>query len=732
MGFGSRRLGLVLAMSAGLWISVTAQADPVSSSTSSPSASSPRRPRIGLVLSGGGARGLAEIGVLKALEEAGIPIDCIAGASMGAVVGGLYAAGVPADSLEKLAARPEMLRPPNSFADLTVYQKRCLRPRSFGLYFYGWEYRLPRSLYNDFNINWTLVEHAAAASLESGGDFDKLPIPFRTLALDLDSGDLIDFRSGDLARAIRSSMSVPVAFPPIPMRDPNRLLVDPGPRENLPIRLAREMGAERIIAVDCTVRWDKREVTGEASQVALQWVRVLSARVDSLHIKDWDVWIAPRVRKEGLVSFDHPEEDIKAGYQAAWSQMDRIRALFPPGTLPVRTRRCTVRDLTRDLGPLRLASVHLRGRSGTYTWVPRMELRLKPGDPFTLDALGQGLRRLYNTGHYESIWPSLARADSNQIAVDLDLEERAPTYVSLGLLYDNGRKANVDLEVQRDNLLHVGETLQGSLFLGNYYDGAEAGIGSSHVRGVPFGFDLLLRADRLRYIQSAGPVFQRRSRLVELSTSLPGGRDGLLLAGARLEREIGTEAEGVQDWNALDRILFGTLLVDQTDERVLPTRGERIRLHYEARQGGSVAPVVQSFSSLLSFNLPAGPLSFGAKGEVAGLSGRNPAFRHWHRLDLTHATDGRFEKGLYSPDIARGSFTVSLRPAANLSLWTTGTAGMKTNAFQALRNARTARGLEGGLLQRTSVGPVMLGAALEKKRAPFLFVQIGYDVPDQP
>jgi len=690
------------------------------------------RPRVALVLSGGGARGLAQIGVLRALEEEGIPIDGIAATSMGAVIGGLYAAGITADSLTRLAERGEFFDTPGDWEDLTAFQKWMVPPRTAGLYFAGWEYRLPRSLIGDYGVNWLLLEHAIPAGLSARGDFDRLPIPFRTQALDLYSGEVITLRGGDLARAIRSSMSIPVAFPPIPTHAPRRLYIDPGTINNLPIHLARELGCDRIIAVNCIGPWEDR-IVGEAPPlVAGALLRILSQRVDSLAIGGWDVWIQPDLGRTGMLDFDRNLELVELGYQAARGQMDRIRALFPPGVLPAPNCRPTARDLERQLGPLRVAWVRLGERTSSYNWVPKRELRLEPGDLFTRQALDRGLRRLYGTQHYESVWPELSLADSGQVGIRLELEERASTYLSVRLLYDNTRQANVNVEVQRDNLLRVGETIYASASVGSFRKGAEAGVRSSHLRGVPFGLDLHLGTFEDRYQQSGREPYRHRQDAVEAGTSMGLGSARLLRAGVRYERVLGTGAADVADWSEHNLRATADYVEDTTDERELPTRGRRIAVRYGVDLDDWPEQPVQHIAGRVEGSVSAGPVSFTAGARGAGVSGRSPAFSDWSRLDLTRATTGRFESGLYAPSVGTALAVLALRPVSTLAFWTQGQIGVRGATFEQARRSRPARGLETGLLQRTPLGPIFLGAAFERGRSAHLFIQFGHDADRLP
>src|ERR1700684_2600482 len=241
MGKLTLRLGLAWALCAGsLWSAGSwADADPAP------------RPRICLVLSGGGARGMAHIGVLKVLEELRIPIDCIAGTSMGAVVGGLYASGMSAREIEATMRSVDWQEafhdaPPRR--DLAFRRKQddrnFLVRLPLGLQHH--KILLPKGFIQGQNLQETLRQLTLPFSNTT--NFDQLPTPFRAVATDLESGEAVLLDRGDLSIAMRASMSAPGVFAPVDYR--GRLLVDGGLAENLPINVARAMNADILIVSD--------------------------------------------------------------------------------------------------------------------------------------------------------------------------------------------------------------------------------------------------------------------------------------------------------------------------------------------------------------------------------------------------------------------------------------------------------------------------------------------------
>src|SRR5690554_3421741 len=211
------------------------------------------RPRVGLVLSGGGAKGMAHVGVLRVLEEMKIPVDMVVGTSAGSAVGALYASGMPISEIERRFLEMDWL---SSFRDDPGRVYKPVRRKQA-----DWKYPLTPGLGVSLdglhvgagiiagqNLGFILNELTHSVSLVE--DFDRLPILFRAVATDLETGEMVVLGKGNIATAIRASMSIPGVYAPVSLN--GRLLVDGGIAANLPVSVAREMGADIIIAVDIT------------------------------------------------------------------------------------------------------------------------------------------------------------------------------------------------------------------------------------------------------------------------------------------------------------------------------------------------------------------------------------------------------------------------------------------------------------------------------------------------
>ncbi|MCZ6895182.1 MAG: patatin-like phospholipase family protein, partial [Gammaproteobacteria bacterium] len=212
-------------------------------------------PKVGLVLAGGGAKGASHVGVIKVLEELGVPIDYIAGTSMGAVVGGLYASGMNAAQLEEAVKSIDW---GDIFNDKPTREDRDFRRKlddegsliRYKLGFKDGEFQLPRGVILGQKLN--LVLRSLARRAIGIDDFDKLSIPFRAVAADIESGRPVILKNGDLANAMRASMAVSGVFPPIEID--GKLLVDGGLSNNVPIDVVRQMGADIAIVVSFPVQ----------------------------------------------------------------------------------------------------------------------------------------------------------------------------------------------------------------------------------------------------------------------------------------------------------------------------------------------------------------------------------------------------------------------------------------------------------------------------------------------
>ncbi|UXI69318.1 patatin-like phospholipase family protein [Tahibacter amnicola] len=365
-----------------------------------------------LVLGGGGARGAAHIGVLKVLERERIPIDCIAGTSMGAVVGGLYAAGYHADDIERVLEGidwKDMFRDDPPRAELPMRRKedelRFLGGIELGLK--DGSIALPRGMIQGQKMQLLLRRlMLSTATLKT---FDELPIPFRSVATDIADGAKVIFSDGDLAMAIRASMSVPGAFAPVRYR--GKLMVDGGVVDNVPIDVARALGATRLIVVNVGEPLASEDKLNSPFVIANQMLTTLMKRETDAQLATLgpdDLLLVPDLGEFASADFHRAGEAVAAGMASAEASIASLRRYAVDET---RYAQFQQRHQQRPFDPPLIAFLDvLRGRSRTAAYVEQ-RLSENEGKVFDPDRLEKEIGLAYGDGSYERITYQLDERD---------------------------------------------------------------------------------------------------------------------------------------------------------------------------------------------------------------------------------------------------------------------------------------------------------------------------------
>ena len=398
-------------------------------------ASEAPRPKVGLVLSGGAARGLAHIGVLKALEEQGIRIDAIAGTSMGAVVGGLYASGYKVDELEKLAlsidwqaalsdAPPREdvpFRRKQDDRDFLVKQKLSFRDDgSLGL---------PLGVIQGQNL--ALLLESLLAHTSDTRDFDKLPIPFRAVTTDIANGEKVVFRKGHLPQVIRASMSIPAVFAPVELD--GRLLVDGGMTDNIPLDVAREMGVDIAIVVDIGTPLRNRKQLTTVVDVLNQSITLMTRRnseeqLATLHAND--VLIQPALAAFGVTDFGKAQEMIDAGYRATRILDARMAQLKPTQTQDAEL------NAARQPGqrtPI-ITAIRVENDSKVDDDVIRYYIRQPIGAPLDLGRLHSDMGTLYGLDYFDQVrYRVVHKGQDHTLVISASGKRSGTDYLRVGL-----------------------------------------------------------------------------------------------------------------------------------------------------------------------------------------------------------------------------------------------------------------------------------------------------------
>ena len=392
------------------------------------------RPKIGLVLSGGAARGLAHIGVLKALEEQGVRIDAIAGTSMGAVVGGLYASGYSIAELEKLATTLDWQQalsdaPPRKDVpfrrkqddrDFLVKQKLSFRDDgSLGL---------PLGVIQGQNL--ALLLESKLAHTADIRDFDKLPIPFRAVATDITSGEKVIFRRGHLPQVIRASMSIPAVFAPVELD--GRLLVDGGMTDNIPVDVVREMGVDLAIVVDIGTPLRNRKQLATVVDVLNQSITLMTRRNSEeqlASLRREDILVQPPLSAFGVTDFGRARDMIDAGYRATRALDPRLAALRQPEG----DSNLAVARSPKQRTPI-ITAIRVENDSKVSDDVIRYYIRQPIGEPLDLGRLQTDMGTLYGLDYFDQVQYRVAhKGDEHTLVINARGRRGGTDYLRLGL-----------------------------------------------------------------------------------------------------------------------------------------------------------------------------------------------------------------------------------------------------------------------------------------------------------
>lgn len=398
------------------------------------------RPKIGVVMSGGGAKGFAHIRALKAIEEAGIPIDYIAGTSMGSIIGGLYAVGYDPDMMEELTTHQDwdliiMDKVPRRYMSLD----NRLNKRNYFLEFpiNDGKLRIKNSIVDGVYVNMLLTRLTLPAYEQR--DFNKLSVPFFCVATDMTTADPVVLEQGSIARAIRSSMSIPFLFAPVEYGD--RLLCDGGLLNNFPVRLMREKGADIVIGIDLEMEYIDKEKLDNSLKILERLIAVVSQHESNKAREECDILIRPDIGKANMLSFNDFSPILKCGEEAGKAHEMELKALADSlqKIEPFEIKRPHVQPMDSIL----IAEVEVEG-VGSNDIQSIKSYFLDEGLPrvFAIDEIEEIIVKNYTTGFYTDMWYEVKKSE---IGNTLVLHCKSNSYHTFGFTahYDNNYRMQV-------------------------------------------------------------------------------------------------------------------------------------------------------------------------------------------------------------------------------------------------------------------------------------------------
>ncbi len=548
-----------------------------------------KRPKIALVLSGGGAKGIAHVGVLKIIEKTGLQIDYITGTSMGSIVGGLYASGYTADMLEQLVLNMDwdaMLADEISRRSTSIEEKgdhdRYIT--SFQIAKKG--IMLPTGFKRGQRL--TTMMSQLTQHVQEIRDFDKLPIPFRCIGTNIVTGEAYVLRKGSLSEAMRASMAIPTIFTPIEID--GRLLVDGGVIRNLPVSDARAMGADIVIAVDVGAPLYKKDEINSVIQIMDQSISFLGYRSTKKERNLADVLIMPDITGFSSSDFNKGRELIAVGEDAGRLMIPELETLveqqnrYPEDlrtpTFPISLlRKLDLTDI-RVTQKLRITSIDIRGLNHVSRNLVLGKLNLTPPAVVTGDGLVEAIDRVYASGFFQRVTYEVEPAEGDGVTLVIRVIETSGIFLKVGLSYDSDMYAAVLLNMTLRNLAGKGSKISIDARLSQYPGAVLSYFIHTGLRKPGIGFGVKFHYDQYSMntykggnIQSSykyhnyGPDLMVQTIILQYVAIGIGAQKDF----TNITAQVAPGDPGQKDIESLN--LYAYLMIDTLDKTFYPTSG---------------------------------------------------------------------------------------------------------------------------------------------------------------
>ncbi|MBS1597624.1 MAG: patatin-like phospholipase family protein [Bacteroidetes bacterium] len=406
--------------------------------TFSQNTSSSGRPKIGLTLSGGGAKGLAHIGILKAIDSAGLKIDYVTGTSMGAIIGSLYAVGYSGDSIEKIASTIDwdvVLSNQSSLRNIIMEEKSEYGKYDLELPWVNHWFRLSTGVLEAQEL-W-LKFSELLFPVYNIKDFSKFQIPFKCIATDISTGEGIVLDSGEIISAVRSSMAIPSLFTAVPYA--GRKLVDGGIVRNFPVRDVKEMGADIVIGSNVANGLLSADKVTNALQVLLQVAFFREAEDTKTEVPLCTIYVPARLDKYNMGSFSYSDEIIEAGleegrklYPRLKQLADSLNAIYGPQEI--------VKDKLPAVRSVKISSVEVKGLKHTTPDFFTHTMNILTNHVYTPENLSRMVRKGVGTRYYNRIAYSLQPQADSTCKIIFEVSENPLTFAKIGLHYSQFSK----------------------------------------------------------------------------------------------------------------------------------------------------------------------------------------------------------------------------------------------------------------------------------------------------
>lgn len=572
-------------------------------------ASAKYTPKIGLTLSGGGAKGAAHIGVLKVMEEVGIPIDCIAGTSMGSIIGGMYALGYSPDEMEQIIRSVNWEEYMSDYIDRSAMSFE-MKKKATSL----WT-EIPFNRAKNIKIRNTLpggfisgnnilnLFNSLCVGYNREMDFDKLPIPFACVATDIATGEQVNFRHGVLAQCMRASMAIPGVFAPVRIGD--RVLIDGGMQDNFPVDVCKEMGADIVIGVTVSNKYKPADEVNALPQLVEMLTVLVTQNKAGENRELCRIFIHPDVEGYSSMSFDAESIDtlIERGYREASrhrAEFMELRRMLDELGYPKHTRYRAPK--AKNLTPfsqerIQLSNLVMNGLSeNDFRWILH-----ESGLDKASEVTGEDIRRLvaicYGTGAFKSVTCNLEENlvdGKTMYALILDFTPAEPHNFGLSCRFDSQTAASLyyRLGINENRISGDRIVLEGTLGSNNRIKAT----GTLDKRNF-FAGNLSARANRMRSTVAEGGHRNTYVTFTDYAVEAYGShnhsRNFLWEAGLRLDGfkthdliRSSNDQEAIitaEMLNGQALGLFSRSIYDNLDDACFATRGIRAKWDVDTR-----------------------------------------------------------------------------------------------------------------------------------------------------
>lgn len=729
-GVGAGAAASILLM---LWVQSVAASFPPGPTfpQGSSKASDSQRPRVALVLSGGGARGFSHVGILKAFEEEGIAFDLIVGTSMGAIVGSLFACGYSPAEIQRLVHSVDWVRLlGGTVSGSELVSARYGEARGLvSLRFRRFEPQASPGLLPAQRVYELLFSLTAEAEVAYGGCYDSLMVPLRIVASDLKTGQPVVFAGGHLAKCILASMAIPFLFPPVPWGD--SLLVDGGLLDNTPVDVARAWGAEIVVAVDVSSIGEREVRFDDMIDVFRRTMDIWMTRTNQLHRETPDLLLRPYLEQRSPLDYAAADTIVALGYRYAKAMMDSVRALIPVRTNWQERREGFRQRLWKKMD-LQMEPARFAGLERTHPSALRGEMTIQSGSSFDVQRVVRDLRSLYATGLFDQVMVRFQRLEPRRVRVIYEVRERQAFDVTLGGSYFNREGESGFLQFRHLNLFGYGGKGLFSLRLGPERDFVASEFHTRRFLGHPLAIQAAAFWERNRpaWYRAGRPVGRRSFDVAgaQLSLGVAPRKEravSLGLTGTRVVRASQPELSLTRSsWNTRS----GTLLLcsDTVDNPLWPSSGNLRMLRLERwfhRWGGTME------GSQLTWRLrgyaQTGRTVLGYSAQGLMTSGRLPE-EFWGRAGSPDLFPGLERGELWTPCffscVAEAQFVENpiLRWCFGIGV------GWSAERVGRLFSSEAFVGARAGVRLLTPVGPVMVDLAYGEGGRWAYYLSVGY------